>query len=244
MTLSCRRSTKGFTMVELSIVIVIIGLIIAGVTAGFGLVKSTRMRAILSSVNQITAGVNSFKTTYDNLPGDMPNAYAYWSSILGCTNVDVNTDVAGCNGDGNGIWNGASWGKESVRAWQHLTLAGLYKGNFNNAVIGNNPLVIGRDVPAASLPLTGFTLEYTNGRHIRLGSQPTGVCVDLNGSSITPAEGYALDIKIDDGIATTGNLRGAVGCDGSWGTTCTLGTAWDLSAGVINTKVCRPFFYF
>lgn len=61
----------GFTLVEMSIVLVIIGLLVGGILVARGLIKAAELRATLSQVNQITAAVNTFKLRYNALPGDL-----------------------------------------------------------------------------------------------------------------------------------------------------------------------------
>ena len=112
-------SMKGFTLIELSIVVVIIGLIVAGVVAGQSLVRQAKLRQVASEFRSIESSTNSFMLQYNAKPGDMVNAWSYWSS-QNCGN----SSQANCDGDGNG-----SVGYDSVledRAfWQHLSLASL-----------------------------------------------------------------------------------------------------------------------
>ena len=69
---------RGFTLIELSIVLVIIGLIAGGVLAGQDLMEAARLRAVISQVERYKTAVVTFKLKYDSLPGDMPNATKIW----------------------------------------------------------------------------------------------------------------------------------------------------------------------
>jgi prepilin-type N-terminal cleavage/methylation domain-containing protein len=80
-------STSGFTLVELSVVIVIIGLIVAGVMGGQSLVKSSKINAQILDFNKFEVAYNAFKLEYDAIPGDMRNAGSSWA---GATNGDGN----------------------------------------------------------------------------------------------------------------------------------------------------------
>ncbi|MDA0782810.1 MAG: prepilin-type N-terminal cleavage/methylation domain-containing protein [Rickettsiales bacterium] len=97
-TLKDRRpeSEKGFTLIELSIVIVIIGLIVAGVVGGQALVNQSKLRTIITELNQFKFQINTFYLEYNALPGDMPNAHSYWP------NCNSGATAVQCNGDGNG----------------------------------------------------------------------------------------------------------------------------------------------
>lgn len=66
----------GFTLVELSIVLVIVGLIIAGISMGSSLVHSAQLQSVITEQSNFIAAINSFRSKYSQLPGDMNNANA------------------------------------------------------------------------------------------------------------------------------------------------------------------------
>lgn len=90
-----RDKQQGFTLVELSIVIVIIGLIVAGIVGGQTLVKQAQLRSVYADANKYKVAINAFKLEYNQLPGDMDNAHDYWP---GCNS---GATAAQCNGNGN-----------------------------------------------------------------------------------------------------------------------------------------------
>jgi prepilin-type N-terminal cleavage/methylation domain-containing protein len=75
-----KKLHKGFTILELSIVLVIVGLLVAGVLGGQEIIKAMKVNSVISKMNEVTAAANSFKLKYDSLPGDMPDASDYWGT--------------------------------------------------------------------------------------------------------------------------------------------------------------------
>jgi prepilin-type N-terminal cleavage/methylation domain-containing protein len=65
---------KGFTLVEMSIVLVIIGLIVAGITLGRNLMRNGQLKSVIKEINTIYTFVMQFKDLYEYYPGDFPNA--------------------------------------------------------------------------------------------------------------------------------------------------------------------------
>ncbi len=93
----------GFTLIELSIVLVIIGLIVGGVLVGQDLIRAAYVRAQITQIEKLNAAVNTFYGKYQALPGDMSAGVATQFGFAARTGGP-------CNGDGNGIlagWDGA-----------------------------------------------------------------------------------------------------------------------------------------
>ncbi len=113
-------ASKGFTLIELAIVIVIIGLIIVGVMQGNELIKQATLRKHIKSVNDITLAVATFQTKYDGLPGDLKRAGQFFPSCV----VNGNT----VTGDGDGIIGrrAADGMHENWCVWMHLKNSGMY----------------------------------------------------------------------------------------------------------------------
>jgi prepilin-type N-terminal cleavage/methylation domain-containing protein len=68
----------GFTLVELSIVLMIIGLLVSGILVGKDMIRAAELRSITSEKDQFQTAVNLFKNKYLGLPGDLSNATAFW----------------------------------------------------------------------------------------------------------------------------------------------------------------------
>ena len=132
-------SCNGFTLIELSIVLVIIGLIVGGVLVGRDLIYAAQWRRTMSDIEQFKTAITTFRGKYNCIPGDCPNAYDFFSANCGFNGaagvnaaIDTScTNMNNCNGNGNGVveWSDSECG-ESVKMWQYLSLAGLVPGRF------------------------------------------------------------------------------------------------------------------
>ena len=103
--------TSGFTLVELSVVIVIIGLIIAAVVAGKELIRNAQLQSIIKDAQGYQAAIRAFQLRYKAFPGDMDDATDYWPG-----------ETTNGNGDGRITYN--TW-VESLPAWQQLSFVTL-----------------------------------------------------------------------------------------------------------------------
>lgn len=130
---------QAFSLVELSIVLVILGLLVGGVLSGQSLIRAAELRGIATEYNEIVTATQSFKDKYFALPGDMPNATQFWlrQGGLGGYNatcvtnsgaaVHTVTQQGACDGNGDGrveIFNFLQ-ANEDAQFWQHLKMAGL-----------------------------------------------------------------------------------------------------------------------
>ena len=111
----------AFTLVELSIVLVIIGLIIGGVLTGQSLMRAAETRRIIADSQAYISAAQTFKDQYFYWPGDIKNASDFWFDATTCPTGSV---TAGCNGDGR-IEYVAGSGSEAKRVWQHMYLADM-----------------------------------------------------------------------------------------------------------------------
>ncbi len=214
-------SQRGFTLIELSIVLVIISLIVGGVIGGKSLIKAAEMQANLKDYSRYKTAYYTFINQYDAFPGDMPDAYDYWS---GGTNAACGTDSAhynnGCNGNGdNTIGTNDDSNlirSERTRFWLHLQLAETIQGKVHyqhGTTLYQTPQV-GVNIPA-------FESGDSGGGWVLITSTSNGTIYGKAGNwlfmtgmdgldpdlpVLTPKEAKAIDKKLDDGMPTLGNV--------------------------------------
>jgi len=244
---------KGFTLIELSIVLIIISLIVGGIVGGKSLIHSAEISKIASKIEGYKTAINVFYDQYDAFPGDLNNADEYWP--VEC--VDEVTNY--CNGNNDGqIYNLAGLSRESLRAWQHMTLADIMPGSYTG--LGAGAIFPSIEAVEESIP-TGplrsvFTIFHTNnapangkiGNYIRVaGLFQFGANVLPIGGLLKPSDAKKIDRKMDDGSADGGILRSENGFSDGGGalTGCLAGGAatgdYDLST-VTNDCVVYAFF--
>jgi len=237
-----KEKSDGFTLIELSIVIVIIGLIVAGVVGGQTLVKQAKLRSIVSEQQATKLALNEFKLEYDAVPGDFNNAMAYWTGANGCNAAGTGASVlAECNGDGDkrieNVAIGGAW--EAYMAWKHLQLADLHPGSFFPGAL---EVVAVSDfnvkIPASRYNGVGITMVYDDATSdATAGDNATSGGRDLdknvlvfggltagmaNGTVFESKDIKGIDDKVDDGAPTTGTVVGVGGtaAAGAGGTNC------------------------
>ena len=160
------KKNAGFTLVELAIVLVIIGLIVGGVLAGATLIRNAEMNAIVSEKTNFEAAINTFRLRYKAIPGDMPNATAIWGARdpdPGTCLTTLTTGTETCNGSGDKrVWNLSRFNSSSGAAqmteimevlliWQHLSNAGLIHGSLNGNT-GTGAGIINTEIGVNSPP--------------------------------------------------------------------------------------------
>ena len=213
-----RRS--GFTLVELAIVLVVLGLIVGAILAGQSAIHSAELRSLLTDRSKYIAAVKTFKNKYSALPGDMTNATMYWGvahATLATCKTTVGTSTQTCNGDGDGrigLRATATAYYEFFRAWQHLANAGLVDGSYTGVTgpLATNDFVPGTNSPASKMKGVGARMTYagdvSGSSSFFDGSYGHLLCFwTVNDSGVTflqPNEAYLLDAKIDDGKPGTG----------------------------------------
>lgn len=214
-----RSNNSGFTLVELAIVMIIIGLLIGGILKGQELLISARVTSTISQTKNYAAAALTFKDTHNAWPGDMARANLL---LPGCADA---ANFCG-SGDGNGYvgrfdttaFQANQAGVmtapdvETSYFWKHLILSGLIS---DIRAISNpaNP-EWGQTHPANSLTGGGFTVfsSMTNreaGRvlSLRLQKQPTGASSAIWGNALDPMTAHKIDSKMDDGLPDAGNVR-------------------------------------
>lgn len=252
---------QGFTLIELSVVIVIIGLLVGGILVGRDLVKSAELRATIGQVDKYNTAVQTFKLKFNAVPGDIRQAEA---SSFGMFTMSSATPVG--YGDGNGLIEGGAAGGmnpvgETIVFWRHMFEAGFVDGTFgaqgNSILVPASGLVTGtvttvsQSLPPTQLtPENSFIVFATNGLNyfsiLPVNTITATPSYTYSAAGITPINAFNIDTKLDDGRPNTGAIiaRGIAAVNNvptasgtSVANTCTVGTgvATDTYNGVIAT---------
>ncbi|MES2984730.1 MAG: prepilin-type N-terminal cleavage/methylation domain-containing protein [Pseudomonadota bacterium] len=230
-----RASRHGFSLVELSIVLVILGLLVGGITAGRSMVRASEVRGIVTDAMTYAVGIQNFRDKYGALPGDMRDAQRIWGNAGGggvntdCTTPNTTASVGAltCNGDGDGFISESGTIVEVFRAWQQLSAAGLITGRFSGIPGPNSAqhsLFTGAtaNAPSSTITNAGFHVGSYGIIDATTPSTTTNFDGDYNntlffgravtdsypnGTAITPSEAWGIDSKVDDEMPALGSIR-------------------------------------
>lgn len=215
-SLSTFSQRRAFTLVELALVLVIIGLLVGGVIVGQMLIENAASRATVAQLETYNAGVTTFRTKNQGIPGDL--------STLRTAKVGLTSRVGSLGrGDGNSIiQNGPmvlaqqGLGHETALFWRDLWDMDLIPNALASA--SDTPAAsittaqIPQWLPPAKIRSTAYFHVYAfAGRHYMyvggLGTAPT----DANGilslaDGLTPQDAFNLDEKLDDGMGNSGTM--------------------------------------
>lgn len=213
-----QKNKKGFSLVELSIVLVILGLLVGGIMTGQNLIRAAELRSVTTEFQKIQTAVNLFREKYFALPGDMRNATQFWDAATNCTATGgVKLSGGTCNGGGDGIISQ----RESFYAWHHLAQAGFITGEYSGLsgpADNNRDAVSGFNVLQAKLRSDAgwcmfyggggyeFNLDYSKVFTIGSTADNNQFCADHNIFVLKPEESWGIDTKIDDGMPAQGKV--------------------------------------
>lgn len=186
------REPRGFTLIELAIVLVVIGLLLGGVLKGQELIESARARNIISQLDSIKAAYYAFQDRYRAAPGDYPGSLAH-ANLSGIESPQV-------GGNGDGVVRDTPEARESLLVWVHLAHANLIAGNYRAS--GSRPE---RSSEWPRNPYNAFLQLQYDGNFANSGG---GARLNLKTGNQIPAKVLAdIDRKIDDGRADSGQFR-------------------------------------
>jgi prepilin-type N-terminal cleavage/methylation domain-containing protein len=191
-----KPKSDGFTLVELSIVLVIIGLIVGGIVGGQSLIQSAKSQTLIKELSTIQTGWNTFQLQYDALPGDFSEATDYWPTA---TYSWIE------NGDGNGRLQYTDEGapaNEAIESFEHMIISEIlpgYKGALTSGFGATN--IYGSKGHDGS----HYRIHYNinSGKHtIELSAKIDNLQISL----FTPKTMYEMDKKLDDGKPWSGKF--------------------------------------
>lgn len=196
-----KKYNSGFTLIELSIVLVIIGLLVSSILVGKELIASSTISAQITQIRNYQASSDTFRSKYDSIPGDFPKASDF--------------GFVGDDGNGNGILEDTEGGTststiatgEVTRFWQHLSEADMSDSQYDGAQTEGE---VGTTYPAAKMGRGGISVYHDsdgfNVLHIGVTDSLGGTDY-THANSLRPEEAYSIDKKMDDGFPEGGLIR-------------------------------------
>ncbi len=195
---------NGFTLIELSIVLVIIGLIVGGIVVGKEMIHNSQIKALIKQSSRFANSLNAFKLKYNALPGEFPAYQNYFPTLTGpyCPKTS-NMGLTNMNDLIDGTY-------EIEAAYAQLQAAGLIEMGrpqiLQDGTIQDHYDCFYNNMQQYAALNTAFNGIYAG---ITTGLNRNGLQFGIgNVPILTVAEAMALDLKMDDGIAGTGFLRG------------------------------------
>lgn len=210
------RKEHAFSLVELSIVLVILGLLTGGILSGQSLIRASELRSVAADFTRYHTAVNTFRDKYMAIPGDMPNATRFWGAQdsgdgLGadCTGT-ASTTALTCNGNGDNSISFNVEYYEIFRFWQHLANAGLIEGTYSGVTGGGSNA---HCLPSGNCAPSKISSAFFGVRHMANTANGNIVATNANtfyfgalhpsGMPIYPIikaeEAWNIDTKLDDG---------------------------------------------
>ncbi len=247
---SVSAARRAFSLIELSMVLVVIGLLVGGILLGRSIIVVGQQRALLRDLTRYQTVHHVFTEKYNGQPGDLTDAYTYWQGDSYCnSNTTVSAaNNTGCNGNGDGIISATSG--EAHKYWLHLRLSGLIEGSYNGYFAANwggsswwNYIGPGTNMPSWQGKQDTYFMVYNYPLNWR-GWTGTGTDISRNRltfanwtyDSLTVGDAQTIDGKVDDGRPGSGTMTANILGN------CTVGSSTDAAAAeydVVNkTRMC------
>jgi prepilin-type N-terminal cleavage/methylation domain-containing protein len=228
-TINSRNSAEaGFTLVEIAIVLVIIGLLLGGILKGQEMITQAKIKNIINDFNGVTVAVTSYQDRYRAIPGDDQNATTRWTTQAPASG-NGNGIIAGFykDNDTTGTGGAPAATAESNLFWQHLRIAGFVPGLTTGTGTGTPP-------PNAAAGITGVESAVVGTRG--LGFTSLIVC----SSNIPDKVAIAVDTQVDDSNSATGQVRAQLQTTANPATVASPATGY-VETGVSQYLVCKNF---
>lgn len=229
------RAKHGFTLLEISIVLLIIALLTAGIITGRALMKTATLQSIVTDNERYISATKLFREKYKELPGDFPRATEIWGSNANCPPLpSAHTQRTTCDGNadtfiGNQnltLNNNQTSNAEPLYVWQHLSNAGLIEGYYSGGINPDGFLEPGINIPSTRVKGAGFYMRHAGAQiytgngyfvgqygHVLIFGTSTSQALTSDTSvqpffpAISASDAEAIDLKNDDGRPGTGNTR-------------------------------------
>jgi len=231
------QKQRGFTLVEIAIVLVIIGLLLGGILKGQELITSARVRNIADQNSGVQAAYYGFIDRYRQVPGDWNSTNAA-QAIPGVT---TGGNDSGRLDDSGGVWT------EALALWEHMSKAGFIQGNY----VGGNAAPSAADTDKAPRnAFNGYLILFRTADYDDAGTPADRLNLVL-GAGIPVNVLRELDLKVDDGLPETGVMRHALTSGATHGATaqstaeCIDGTTtpplWNIAG---NEQLCNAIYLY
>jgi prepilin-type N-terminal cleavage/methylation domain-containing protein len=233
------QQQRGFTLVEIAIVLVIIGLLLGGILKGQELITSARVRNIADQNSGVQAAYYGFIDRYRQVPGD-------WNS----TNAAQAIPGVTTGGDDSGRLDGANAWVEALALWEHLSKSGFIQGNYT----GGSAAPSAADTDKAPRnAFNGFLVLYRTPDYFDADGSPSDRLNLVLGAGIPVNVLRELDLKVDDGLPATGVMRHALTTGGTFSdngignsssacvNTTTTPAIWDIAT---NEQLCNAIYLY
>ena len=246
----------AFSLVELAIVLVILGLLVGGILAGQALIRASEIRTVIGEADKQVTAINAFRDKYFGVPGDLKNATRIWGhNASACADVATTAGSPGtCNGNGNGYWEvaavtaGAS--SEHLQMWNQMSMAGLVEGSYTG--VYDTGATVSYDGPLPQSKLGGMFWDsyYRNAvGDAEMYAVDYGNAMEIRGigtaSPLRPEEAWNIDTKVDDTRPSRGRIiaRYWDGVCAEADTGVTSNTNFDASYRLMEPeKVCNLIY--
>ena len=231
----------GFTLVEIAIVLVIIGLLLGGILKGQELINSARVRNLADTTSGIQAAYYGFIDRFRRVPGD-------WDGPTAETAIGQTMTAPGGNNNGRLDHPTGEEYSEPIALWEQLSKAGFIQGSFVGDVATAEPDTTNNLAPQNAfnqIISIGRTNDYQGTAAVRLNVVVgRGVPVNIM---------RELDVKMDDGVPNTGVMRATLVAPtvfartNSWGgmeAACISGTTTVIWAVVADEQDCNGVYLY
>ncbi len=230
-----KRNQSGFTLIEIAIVLVIIGLLLGGVMKGQELINSAKVKNLATDFKNIPVYIYGYQDKFRALPGDDGSAASHVTGATACTPAATGLCATG-NGVIDGAWNATAVTSESYVFWQHVRLAGLAPGSTDTATAAG---YLPTNTAGGTIGLQSGTSDVAKSPIV-----DTAGTTAIRGSYIICSSGILgkfvkqMDIQMDDGNTATGSLMATPTTGYAIGGTANKATATGSIDDATSYTVC------